>query len=434
MSSSRAASESQTTSPRRHHHRPRALNRLPSTHVPERFKYGDDAQTDVTAPPKVAGKDDAFLYPNQSIFSMIAAAGAGTNFNTRFEESSESESESEASATADPKKNQKLPAADTIKEEEEQDDTHTGKRVTGKHRRKLSERGLFKAFPRMHLKSRESGTKSTFLPPQKEANSPVDLSQSTMLQRQSPVMGRMLEAKALHEVDSTAQSTETLPHGLRERAESTPATLLATRLKEIFGFDTAEDVVSEYPCWLMQSVLLQGYLYITQKHVCFYAYLPKNSSIIAKSGHLSKKGHKSPRHTRYWFTLKGDVLSYYLNPADLYFPSGTIDLTYGISAALAESKDKSKEIKDFTVTTDNRTYYFHADSATSAKEWVKTLQKTIFRSRNDGDSVKISIPIQNILDIEESPLIDLAETFRIRVVESEETYAIDEVSFGHIES
>lgn len=27
----------------------------------------------------------------------------------------------------------------------------------------------------------------------------------------------------------------------------------------------------------MQSVLLQGYLYITQNHVCFYAYLPKKS-------------------------------------------------------------------------------------------------------------------------------------------------------------
>jgi hypothetical protein len=33
----------------------------------------------------------------------------------------------------------------------------------------------------------------------------------------------------------------------------------------------------EYPCWLLQSVLLQGYLYITAKHICFYAYLPKKA-------------------------------------------------------------------------------------------------------------------------------------------------------------
>jgi len=31
----------------------------------------------------------------------------------------------------------------------------------------------------------------------------------------------------------------------------------------------------EYPCWLLKSVLLQGYMYITTRHVCFYAYLPK---------------------------------------------------------------------------------------------------------------------------------------------------------------
>jgi len=69
---------------------------------------------------------------------------------------------------------------------------------------------------------------------------------------------------------------------------------LVIRLKEIFGFVTAEEVISgllgmtiviyqladkilEYPCWLLQSVLLQGYMYITQHHICFYAYLPKKS-------------------------------------------------------------------------------------------------------------------------------------------------------------
>ena len=150
---------------------------------------------------------------------------------------------------------------------------------------------------------------------------------------------------------------------------------------------------------------------------------------VAKSGHLSKRGRQNPKFKRYWFTLKGDVLSYYTDQSDLYFPSGNIDLRYGISATIAEHKDKTKDAKDFSVVTNQRIYHFKADSATSAKEWVKTLQKVIFRSHNDGDSVKISLPIENIIDIEESPVIDFADTFKIRVIDSDETYAIDEV--GH---
>lgn len=150
-------------------------------------------------------------------------------------------------------------------------------------------------------------------------------------------------------------------------------------------------------------------------------------NVIAKSGHLSKRGKQNPKYSRYWFTLKGDVLSYYTDPSDLYFPSGNIDLRYGISAALSDHKDKSKEAINFTVTTDKRTYYFKADSPASAKEWVKTLQKVIFRSHNDGDSVKISLPVENVIDIEESPVIDFADTFKIRFVDSDETFAIDEV-------
>ena len=149
--------------------------------------------------------------------------------------------------------------------------------------------------------------------------------------------------------------------------------------------------------------------------------------MIAKSGYLSKKGKQTRKYSRYWFTLKGDVLSYYTDPSALYFPSGNIDLRYGISAALSTSKDKSKDVTSFTVTTHQRTYYFKADSPASAKEWVKTLQKVIFRSHNDGDSVKISLPIENVIDIEESPVVDFAETVKIRIVDSDETYAIDEV-------
>ncbi len=132
-------------------------------------------------------------------------------------------------------------------------------------------------------------------------------------------------------------------------------------------------------------------------------------------------------YNRYWFTLVGDVLSYYTDVSDLYFPSGNIDLRYGISASLTENKEKGKDATHFSVVTNHRVYHFKADSTASAKEWVKTLQKVIFRSHNDGDSVKISLPIENVIDIEESPVIEFAETLKVRVVDSDETYAIDEV-------
>ena len=150
-------------------------------------------------------------------------------------------------------------------------------------------------------------------------------------------------------------------------------------------------------------------------------------NVVTRSGYLAKRGRQNPKLKRYWFTLKGDVLSYYTSPSDLYFPSGNIDLQYGISASLSEPKEKAKQDTTFYVVTNLRTYHFKADSHASAKEWVKTLQKVIFRSHNDGDSVKISLPIENVIDIEESPVIDFAETLKIRVIDSDETYAIDEV-------
>ena len=96
-------------------------------------------------------------------------------------------------------------------------------------------------------------------------------------------------------------------------------------------------------------------------------------------------------------------------------------------------KEKGKDATNFTVVTRQRNYSFKADSAPSAKEWVKALQKIIFRSHNDGDSVKISLPIENIIDIEDSQIIDFADTCKIRVIDNDETYAIDEVSDGRAE-
>ena len=149
---------------------------------------------------------------------------------------------------------------------------------------------------------------------------------------------------------------------------------------------------------------------------------------VVKSGYLEKRGLRNPKYNRYWFILKGDVLSYYSDPSDKYFPHGNIDLRYGISSSLVDKeKTKGNEALHFEVVTHQRKYEFKADSAQSAKEWVKSLQKIIFRSHNEGDSVKISLPIENVIDVEDSQVVEFAETCKIRVIDNDMTYAIDEV-------
>lgn len=99
--------------------------------------------------------------------------------------------------------------------------------------------------------------------------------------------------------------------------------------------------------------------------------------------------------------------------------------------------DKDKDGLLFNVVTSHRTYNFRADSAPSAKEWVKSLQRVIFRSHNEGDSVKISLPIDNVIDVEETQMMEFSDTCKIRVIDNDETYAIDEVGtfpFAHVET
>ncbi|KAL9003772.1 MAG: hypothetical protein Q9188_003377 [Gyalolechia gomerana] len=382
-----------------------------SMHFPERLKFGDDAQDDVTA---AAGKPAQYM--NQSIFSMIAAAGSKANFHARFEDESSDSGDNDDTtrasaevathnANVSPEPLDGKPQEPTVRRamDDEKLVGHRYPRIT---------------LPKLNLrtlKERQYMAQSSYLPAGPHASSLESSKQVTP--RDAPVMSQMLAAQAdlSPKIEKTEGQQVAIPPDVLANPKN-PDTL-ATRLMRIFGLEAPEEVLS-------------GYLYITDAHICFYAYLPKKSNVVAKSGYLGKRGKQNPKFHRYWFTLKGDVLSYFADPSDLYFPSGNIDLSYGISASLMETKEKSKDTTNFTVVTNQRVYHFKADSPSSAKEWVKTLQKVIFRSHNDGDSVKISLPIENVIDIEESPVIDFAKTLKIRVIDSEETYAIDEYFFS----
>ena len=386
---------------------PRSHHRLSSSHMPDRLKGGDDDQGDFAAPPNAAGTEGRDARIPFGVFSFLAAQGTKSEYYPKFDDTPLSDSEGEAEGGLARRRFWDREAVrDNREVQEDRVVEGTGK---DRGRTRLRRRSHHRIFKRL---SRSQARPQALELPTEPALSP------------SPGIVKDEEsertAKCPDKPEQPADEIRT------SETEPSSATLLSTRLKKVFGLEKEEKVLAEFQCWLMQSILLQGYMYVTERHICFYAYLPKKNHSVVKSGYLSKRGKQNPKYNRYWFALKGDVLSYYLDPSNLYFPSGHVDLRYAISANLAENKDKDKT-KEFVVTTDDRTYQFRADSVPSAKEWVKALQKVIFRSHNDGDSVKILVPIENVIDIEDNPMLDFAETCKVRVLESGDSFAIDEV-------
>ncbi|KAF3013071.1 Sterol 3-beta-glucosyltransferase [Neopestalotiopsis sp. 37M] len=433
-------------------HKKRREEHQPTMELPDRLKEtGDEADEDVL--PQQGGHQ-MFMNMNQSIFGLIAAAGSTADFNDRFEEQYSDEDEAGDQKLETRKGKGKGPEREDIATSQilRKASPEKTEKTNKKHRRRLSAQLLHSLpqLPRLTSKSKSRSSKLKSPPTEPNAGlNGADAHQDAFLQearpsnlqspnievtatdrdaRAAPVMSRMLEARA-EMAARPSFDLERLSSDLRRGGDAgeNEDTELAVRLKEIFEFDQPEKVLEEYPCWLLQSVLLQGYMYITARHICFYAYLPKKAHEVAKSGYLSKSGKRNPKYNRYWFRLKGDVLGYYRDSSNLYFPSGQIDLRYAISANIV---DKEKDGVHFSIVTEHRTYHFKADSAPSAKEWVKSLQRVIFRSHNDGDSVKISLPISNVLDIEETQMLEFADTIKIRIIDNEETFAIDEYLFS----
>lgn len=59
---------------------------------------------------------------------------------------------------------------------------------------------------------------------------------------------------------------------------------LAEKLREVFGLREVEEVIAEMPCWLLRSVLLQGYMYLTSGHLCFFAHMPAREVSRRRAG------------------------------------------------------------------------------------------------------------------------------------------------------
>lgn len=241
-----------------------------SLDIPERFKDGDDAQDDVTAP-----KSRDTFNMNQSLFSMIAKAGSQADLHGRIIEERSSESEGEGSRRVAQSAHGALPGAQKTLEQPA-------------HRRKFSDNRLLRSIPKLSIKSRKEGrssestadeeimSSSQFLPPRASQDTSErphipDVAAKSRKGKDAAVQKEEKSSK-----DSRQSKSSVRPeNSLSSSKLATNSASLAHRLRSIFQFDQLEEVICEYPCWLVQSVLLQGYMYITQKHVCFYAYIAK---------------------------------------------------------------------------------------------------------------------------------------------------------------
>ncbi|CAO3587746.1 unnamed protein product [Absidia cylindrospora] len=60
-----------------------------------------------------------------------------------------------------------------------------------------------------------------------------------------------------------------------------------------FSLSKHETLVGEYPCYLVRLVTLPGWMYLTDKLICFFAPLPGKEEAPRKSGYLTKRiiGH-----------------------------------------------------------------------------------------------------------------------------------------------
>ena len=219
----------------------RKPTRASSVQFPERLREGEDVQEDVTA---ANGKPTQYM--NQSVFSMIAAAGSKVDFNARFdEESSESE---EDQVTSKPAKHA-ASLEDRINPAQTDELQNEGppKIAMGKEHDTSAGRKDYPVLPKLRMNTigeKNYMSQSTILPSLQDSSTAEAISNG-ITPRDAPVMSKMLEAQA--ELSPSTLLPETKKGGVTVVEPSDPPrtlTKLVLRLKEIFGFEESEDVIS----------------------------------------------------------------------------------------------------------------------------------------------------------------------------------------------
>ena len=221
--------------------RNRVPTRASSVQYPDRLREGGDVHEDVTA-----ANGTSAQYLNQSVFSMIAAAGSKTDFHARFDEGSSDSDEGLGDYGIDEQKgkNWKFP-------------TNTDKQTTETHRI-VSDKSEYedvvawdgkrqRSLPRLDLstvREKNSMSRSTILPPRDDLPKSALIAESS-IPKDAQVMSRVQGAQAVPAMSGMSPETQKVdnlvPEG--EEHERSP-TSLVLRLKEIFGFEDEEDLIS----------------------------------------------------------------------------------------------------------------------------------------------------------------------------------------------
>jgi sterol 3beta-glucosyltransferase len=198
--------------------------------IPERFRDGDDADEDCTA---LHGPN---TYMNQSVFGMIAAAGSQVDFNARFDgQSSDEEDDSgEPSTHSSELQVEKPRRGKTLAKPEH-------------HKRKFSENKLLRSISGLGSKSKSKSTPKRSDPSTPESTNEFktpEVHESRLPFNHAPVMSRMLEARAELSMRPSFDLPRTLDGSTpADDAGEEPSSSLAKRLREIFQFEKAEDVI-----------------------------------------------------------------------------------------------------------------------------------------------------------------------------------------------
>ncbi|KAI8922739.1 hypothetical protein BC831DRAFT_474734 [Entophlyctis helioformis] len=166
-------------------------------------------------------------------------------------------------------------------------------------------------------------------------------------------------------------------------------------------------------------------MYLTDKHICFYASLHKSSREV-KAGFLKRRSGRKFYGT-YWFVLKNDVLSAYANSTDLYYPLSTLDLKAVTDISTTET-DKTS----FIVRSNRKKYTFEADTETLRNEWLSVLRGSVFRTRNMGDDVRVVFPLSAVADLSVAQSVGvLTDALRVKVLVDQRLSITEDYYFAY---
>ncbi|ORZ21075.1 hypothetical protein BCR42DRAFT_388859 [Absidia repens] len=185
-------------------------------------------------------------------------------------------------------------------------------------------------------------------------------------------------------------------------------------LRSSFSLSKHETLVGEYPCYLVRLVTLPGWMYLTDELICFFAPLPGKEEAPRKSGYLTKKNHRA-LNSRYHFILQFHVLSWYESAESHYQPLGSIELK-----TATDIRESTTRKLGFKIITPTGNHTFLADSMVSKKDWMDDLRRTMFMAKNDGNSVRIVLPLNKATSITKASAFEFAEYIKVIVSDSQQ--------------